>query len=151
VKKQVSVQTYMLISIYVIKRLFETTKLKIHVRKPNESFPKNCRRDAILILSLHCCYKRHTPKAKQIYTARNLNISRNKVKLLQHIQQIIPMLLKCNIILLEYAWLVMVISFIHPTTCGFAKVIAWQLEKSTQSKAVQSEGESLPKFRSRIS
>jgi hypothetical protein len=61
------------------------------------------------------------------------------------------MLLKCNIILLEYAWFVMVISFIHPTTCGFAKVIAWQLAKSTQSKAVRSEGESLPKFRSRIS
>ena len=61
------------------------------------------------------------------------------------------MFLKYNIILLEYTWFVMVISFIHPTTCGFAKVIAWQLAKSTQSKAERSEGESLPKFRSRIS
>jgi hypothetical protein len=40
---------------------------------------------------------------------------------------------------------------IHPNTCGFSKVIAWQLAKSTQSKATRLDGESLPKFRSRIS
>ncbi|CAB4002168.1 Hypothetical predicted protein [Paramuricea clavata] len=45
----------------------------------------------------------------------------------------------------------MVVSLIHPNTCGFAKVIAWQLEKSTASTAIRSDGESLPKFRSRIS
>jgi hypothetical protein len=45
----------------------------------------------------------------------------------------------------------MVLSLIHPNICGFSKVIAWQLEKSTLSKATRLDGESLPKFRSRIS
>ena len=45
----------------------------------------------------------------------------------------------------------MVLSLIHPNTCGFSKVIAWQLAKSTWSKATRLERETLPKFRSRIS
>ena len=45
----------------------------------------------------------------------------------------------------------MVISRTHLTGCGFAKVIAWQLEKSTQSRATRPDGESMLKFRSRIS
>jgi hypothetical protein len=64
----------------------------------------------------------------------------NKVKFLQHIQQIISMFFKYNIILLQYAWFMMVISLIHPTTCGLAKVIAWQLAKSTQSRRCANYG-----------
>ena len=33
----------------------------------------------------------------------------------------------------------MVLSLIHPNTCGFGKVIAWQLAKSTRSKATRLE------------
>ena len=49
-----------------------------------------------------------------------------------------------HIILFEYARFMMVLSLIHPNTCGFSKVIAWQLAKSTQSKATRLDGEGHP-------
>ena len=44
----------------------------------------------------------------------------------------------------------MVISLIHPHTCGFAKVIAWQLTKVTQKETQRMKDEGQAKYRSRV-
>ena len=43
----------------------------------------------------------------------------------------------------------MVISQIHPHTCGFAKVIAWQLTKVSQKETQRMKDEGQAKYRSR--